>query len=262
MRKEQHPIESWPHREEVERWITALARVATRERDDRGLDETWSVTYEYGSLWANYSRLRVPVAGPHPDVADEAELFEVIDRWVAFELINRADQLIDRDREYIAWYRAQLPAQRALWEQAAERVFRDVEATTATRWEWELVLHEDEPDWPRRDPDDERQGVFVTAISSEMPEEPPRRPLLLPDLWLHDARGARVYLGEAADLDQAVNRLAGEVQELIIEELWRAWPRCPEHEHPLELDGPPATTWTCPTTGQAIAEVGELGARA
>ena len=55
--------------------------------------------------------------------------------------------------------------------------------------------------------------------------------------------------------------LLDQVQDHIIETEGAAWPRCPEHEHPLTLSaGEGRIAWKCSETGRLIASFGELGA--
>lgn len=262
---EEGPASAWSDPAEADRWTLALARIAERERSERGVDRPWSVTSGYGWLWANFAGMRVRIAGVGAEVSDEADLFELIDRWVAFELLDSEDSLLDRDREYMALWRSRLPDEKRIWEQAAETVFADVDPALNLHRSWEVVLQEDKLDvrWPR---DDERQGVWSKVTfhpSGWTPPEPSRRPLLLPHFDLNtDTCGTslfRPYMEEGiSGLAEAVATIAEWLQEDIIEHTWAAWPKCPEHEHPLVLAGRDGTTWTCPTTERPVAEVGRL----
>jgi hypothetical protein len=151
----------------------------------------------------------------------------------------------------------------ALWRQAAAVVFADVEATTDIRWTWQVTLHEDEEDWsPRRRESHEpgAQGIRITWRPTYW--EPPRRPLLVPELWL-EAHGNGTLLGVGYDLNEAVEFVAERVQDWIIDDTRHAWPECPRHQHPADLGNHGATpTWVCPLDNQLIAEVGKLGGAA
>jgi hypothetical protein len=260
------PTSAWPDPAEAARWVRALDRIAAQQRTERGVDKPTTITNGYGSLWANFGRLRIRVAGEHAEVRDEAELFEVIDRWIAFELLNSEDALLDRDREYMAQWRARLPAEQEDWEHAAERVFADLDPDITAQQNWRIVVEEDELDRPRRLPDDDCPGNYSAHVrypAGWQRTEPARRPLLLPRLALKtETSGTGLLQGisqeGAGSIDDAVAYLAGWLQEEIIDVTSTAWPKCPDHEHPLTLAGPNGTTWTCPATDLAVAEVGHL----
>jgi hypothetical protein len=260
------PASAWPDPAEAAEWVNALARIAVQQSTERGVDKPTSVTNGYGSLWANYGRRRIQVAGADAEVRDEAELFELIDRWIAFELLDSEDALLDRDREYVAQWRARLPTEQAVWERAAERVFSDLDPSLVAGQDWRIVVEEDELDRPRRLIDDDYQAsysVHVRYPAGWQRSKPVRRRLLLPRLALKTATsGTNLFRGirpeGASSIDDAVAYLAEWLQDEIIEDTSAAWPKCPDHEHPLTLAGPHSTTWTCPATDLAVAEVGHL----
>src|SRR3954447_5947906 len=123
--------------------MRALEAVAERQRLERGIDEPISLITSHGVLWANYGSLRIGAAGAHVDVESPEELFEEIDGWVAFERNGGVERLLARDLDHIEQWRGRLRAEQALWEEAARRVFRDVEATTNLRWHWRVIVHEE-----------------------------------------------------------------------------------------------------------------------
>ena len=157
---------------ERERWTAALADVAARLRAERGLQDRWSVTSEYGRLCANYGVLRVSVDGENPDVRDPAELLEDIDTWVAVEREGGPGRVLERDREFIASWRAQLPVAQRLWEEAARLVFADVEATTAVRMDWRVSVHEDEEVWTGP-PLGDSSGAYFSVLELRVDDGPP-----------------------------------------------------------------------------------------
>jgi hypothetical protein len=81
------------------------------------------------------------------------------------------------------------------------------------------------------------------------------------------AFGVHALIGDPEPVRVAA--VAGQVQDWVIEALWRrgestSWPECPEHpdSHPLEasvVDGRAA--WRCPKLGSVIADVGGLHTR-
>jgi hypothetical protein len=251
---------TWPNREEAERWAQALAVVANRERTDRGVVEEYSLSVTGGGLWATYGPRRIRVAGPHAEVGDADALFTLIDRWVAFERSpdQDPDQLLDRDRAYIDRRRAGLAVEQPVWEAAAKVVFRDVEATTGLPWRATVTVHTDEVAWPGPPPTEvPGPGVFVVSVRPPG-WWPPRRRLLLPQLWL-DFDGHAIFLPPGVTgVAAAVTYLADKVQEQVIEEIRTGWPVCPGHAHPMDPAGPAGASWVCPETGVVIAEIGTL----
>ncbi len=154
----------------------------------------------------------------------------------------------------------------AVWRQAGERVFADVHATTGLRWNWRVSVHEDEPDWGLLedqpwDEEDVGDGMWVKVkYRAEIHPpgwKPPRRPLAEPQLWFETDRGSTL-LPEGLTVEQATSHLADYVQELVIEDTWTAWPRCPHHDHPLDVGGPWAVSWVCSRSGDVVAEIGSL----
>jgi hypothetical protein len=84
-------------------------------------------------------------------------------------------------------------------------------------------------------------------------------------VWSPDGSGMGIWLTLAVSRAQQIARVADQVQEWAIGELWGSaptnWPPCPHHPttHPLEAevrDG--AAWWSCPKDGTAVAVVGTL----
>lgn len=257
------PDTEWSDAVEWQQWQRALDGVAERMRSERGISETASLSSHHAALWANFGDLRVRVAGPTAEVFDEAELFAVIDFWVAFERRGTPGVLLDRDQEVVAEWKARLPAEIELWRRATAVVFADVEATTDIRWAWKVTVHEDEDDWSNFPGEDQEQGLHGLSVTQRPSGwEPPRRSLLLPELWLEADKDATT-LGVGYDLNEAIGFVAGCVQDWVMDDIQRAWPQCPRHHHPADLhnlDAAPA--WVCPADGQLIADVGRLGGAA
>jgi hypothetical protein len=257
-------VTEWPDAVELERWQRALDEIAERIRRERGVSEVASLSSHHATLWVNFGDLRVRVAGGTAEVSDEAELFAVVDFWVAFERRGVPGPLLDRDLEVIAAWKARLPGALALWQQAAALVFADVEATTDIRWTWHVTLHEDDEDWSaiQRGVVHE-QGLHQLSVAEFPPGwTPPRRTLLLPELWLEADRDA-TSLSVEDDLNEAIGFAASCVQDWVMDDIQRAWPTCPRHQHPAELGNlRAAPTWVCPLDDQLIADVGKLGGAA
>ena len=179
-------------------------------------------------------RSPIPVAGPDAEVASAAELFEVINRWVALQRPDGPGAVLDRDRQFRTDHLAHLVSNRDLWNQAARLAFQDVHATTALDWSWEVIIHEGSSaaEFPRRGGDGLPWTEFaMTTIG----------------------RG----IGPAANLQEAVDEIADIVQDEVVEESLSAWPPCSRHGHPLK---PLNAVWTCPTDGNKVAAVGALAA--
>jgi hypothetical protein len=278
------PASSWRDPAEAAKWVRALDEVAERLRVDRGVSKRMTVTNGYGSLTAHFGRMAVSVAGADPDVRDEAQLFDYIDRYVAFQLLDSEDQLLDRDRTFMAQWRDQIAEDRRIWEQAAERVFADVDPTLGGFDNWRIELEEDRPvpfrfddDDPGSEDDDDYDPLLEHQTPNRsyfrvehrrtppdwQPPPPTRKRLLLPQLSIRtDECSTSLYRSintkGTVDLTESVAFLADWLQDDIIEHTETAWPTCPGHEHPLALGGPHDTTWTCPRTDREIAEVGHL----
>ncbi|MFI6759859.1 hypothetical protein ACIBF5_12060 [Micromonospora sp. NPDC050417] len=84
-------------------------------------------------------------------------------------------------------------------------------------------------------------------------------------LWSRDGSGAGVSVIVAQSAPDRVAHVADQVQEWVIEELWRRaptnWPVCPRHpdSHPLvaTVRGA-AAVWVCPVDEAVVAPVGAL----
>ena len=81
-----------------------------------------------------------------------------------------------------------------------------------------------------------------------------------PEIWLETPRTGR-SLPAMDDEDEATGYLAELVRDDVIEEVHGAWPECPQHAHPMEVDytdsGRPV--WSCPTLPDVTVAIGELG---
>ena len=63
-----------------------------------------------------------------------------------------------------------------------------------------------------------------------------------------------------AEVEEALATIADYLQEHVIDELFRAWPKCPDHEHPLSsavVDG--KAVWRCPAEVARVWPIGSLG---
>lgn len=88
---------------------------------------------------------------------------------------------------------------------------------------------------------------------------------------LHDTDGTAqgVFAMATESLPQRIASVADQLQEWVVEALWRAgrpatWPECPEHpnSHPLTAavkEG--RAVWICPSTGHLVNDIGRLRAR-
>ena len=133
-------------------------------------------------------------------------------------------------------------------------MFRDVEATTDRHLAWTVAVHEDELVGPGM-PDGAVGGIVVMGML-----QPERRPLDFPQVWL-ETRYTGWSLPEMTDVADATGYLADLVQEDVIEEVHGAWPQCPRHPHPLEVDSTDTgrAVWTCAKTPDVTVDIGELG---
>lgn len=68
-----------------------------------------------------------------------------------------------------------------------------------------------------------------------------------------------VRLDSDESLEQAVCELADELQDFAIDSTGQAWPKCPDHEHPLEAELITGqASWVCPQTSEALYPIGQL----
>jgi hypothetical protein len=87
-------------------------------------------------------------------------------------------------------------------------------------------------------------------------------------LWSPDGSGMGVAVSPHQSEAERLVEVADQVQEWVIEELWRKgsnWPQCPRHPttHPARprvgaVSGLPE--WTCPADDSRIADIGALNA--
>lgn len=255
MGADEHPASDWSDDAERQHWAEALQAVAERERFERGVDEPIRMTVGYGALWGYYGPIRIRMAGQFAELRDEAELFDQVDSWVAFERRAGPGTRLDRDREVMDAWRARLPSLRTLWHDAAERVLRDVAATTQIRWNWCISVHEDEERFP------EVPGGVTGMQIAVHPNSwaPDRRQLPFPQLWLECAGNWAIALPAPDGLADAIVHVADKVREEVMEELCTTWPPCPGHGHPLEIDASRGSvTWVCPSRADVGVEIGSL----
>jgi hypothetical protein len=85
---------------------------------------------------------------------------------------------------------------------------------------------------------------------------------------LHDTDGTAqgVSVNTLESLPERIASVADQVQEWVVEALWRAgrpatWPECPEHRnaHPLTAAvQKDRAVWICPKTSHPVSEIGQL----
>ncbi|GAB4079300.1 hypothetical protein GCU67_14665 [Modestobacter muralis] len=269
------PRPDWPDVTERDHWTAALADVAARIERDRGVADPWRLDVEHSLLWAQYGGTRIAVAGPDADVRSAEELFEQIDSWVAFERHAGPGQVLERDRQAVADWRAQLAVQQPRYQAATARVFLDIRATTTIDLGWRVAVHEEELDWAalRSQLPPELLGATEGTTGGiaghefvgpgPWPDGPPTRPVPFPQLYLEtrtaSGRGSDDVLDVATDLDDAVWEVAATVQDLVMEEVHGAWPACPGHWHPMQT-GPSSSgpVWRCPADERVAVPIGRL----
>ena len=73
-----------------------------------------------------------------------------------------------------------------------------------------------------------------------------------------------VVLGMSADSgDETISgilaHVADRLQDEIVDSLRIAWPRCPDHAHPLKAEERERVAiWVCPESGRRVADIGHL----
>ena len=250
----------WPDQEEWDHWEAALQAAAGQLQAERGVADPWSLTVEYGALWANYGALRERVAGAYADPMSPAQLFEEIDGWVAFDRPAGPGVRLERDREAMAAWRAQLPGLQRLWERAAPRVFQDVVAAAGREVPWRVVVRATETVWPERVLGQGVLGIELDVgedvVAHERELDFPVVQLELPHAWIH-----LIPPDDPDDVEGAVADLAASIQDEITMEVHGAWPKCLVHEHPMRpaSTGNGPATWECPTDDGVSVPIGPWG---
>jgi hypothetical protein len=143
-------LERWADLAEMARWTEALAGIAERERQERGVDEPVGVRVEDGDLLADYGPVKFLVATTWAidGLPEEGELFESIDEWIAFERPEGPGVLLLRDQAVIDAWLIDLGTAEAAWPTLIERVMHDVEATTNLRVSWHIDREDEEDVFP------------------------------------------------------------------------------------------------------------------
>ena len=84
-------------------------------------------------------------------------------------------------------------------------------------------------------------------------------------LWSSTGSGMGVQVSRLAPRSERIASVADQVQEFVIEELWRQaptnWPPCPRHPrtHPLKATAQDDTAvWVCPVDDSLVAVIGTL----
>lgn len=255
------PTPDWPDVTERDRWAAALADVARRMEQDRGVTEPWRLEVEHGRLVARFGGTSLVVAGPDPDVSDPAELFEAIDSWVAHERPGGPGRVLERDARRKAAWRSRVEAARLLWQAAIEPVLRDVRSTTSVLLDCRATVREDEVVWPGPSP-----GVGgVLGVEHPMGDpvwQPTTRPLDPPQLQIEilTADSSTMHgVPLVDDVHEAVPDVADRVQDLVIEQVRVAWPACPRHGHPMAPGSTGAgPVWRCPDDAEVSVPIGRL----
>jgi hypothetical protein len=237
-------------------WRAALDRVAHRIAQERGVRDDVDVSSAHEEiLWVRYGGLELRVDPHGAVVIDEADLFEQVDEWVAFDRPDGPGRVLQRDRDRVERYRQDLLVMRDRYHVAARLVFADVASSTTLNPRWEIVLHN-------------RPPLPYFPVSSPPGLHPPPPAQLteesrdqLPDpvLTLICAVGD-FDLHDDADTElRALFNMVDAVQDALIEEVHGAWPPCPAHGHPLEVeDGSDGVAvWACPR-GAPTVPVGQL----
>lgn len=110
----------------------------------------------------------------------------------------------------------------------------------------------------------ESAGIAVPRVAEADRVEDAEYPQVM--LWSSDGSGMGVIVSRAAPLSERVAAAADQVQEFVIEELWRLaastnWPPCPRHPstHPMRaMVLSEVAVWVCPVEDTRGAAVGTL----
>ena len=84
-------------------------------------------------------------------------------------------------------------------------------------------------------------------------------------LWSPTGSGMGVQVSRLAPMSERIASVADQVQEFVIEELWRRastnWPPCPRHPstHPMKaMAQDDAAVWVCPVDDSLMGLIGTL----
>ena len=109
----------------------------------------------------------------------------------------------------------------------------------------------------------ESSGIAAPRIEADGWWSDPDLPTVM--LWSPDGSGMGVNVFPPARMSERIASVADQVQEWVIEELWRQgptnWPRCPLHPstHPMKaLAQDDAAVWACPFDDTFVAVIGAL----
>lgn len=247
--------------DERARWVSALERIANRIRTERGVEEPVDARWQRGRLWGHYGDLQILLSGPPgPDepVTSEDALFRHVDAWVAFDRDDWLDahgrvqlgagRILDRDRDLVRAWRHRLPQLRDRYQLALELLLADVERTTDLRPFGQVTVNDDAAVKLR--PWDVSDDLPVEVRSHHSDAALEERPLEVPGLWFEFGDDTHVITHALPDADstaECVQVLAAHVTTWMVDMLFRAWPECPHHAHPLEIDaGSDPPQWICP----------------
>lgn len=109
----------------------------------------------------------------------------------------------------------------------------------------------------------ESSGIATPRIEVDGWWSDPDLPTVM--LWSPDGSGMGVNVFPPTRMSERIASVADQIQELVIEELWRRgptnWPRCPRHPstHPMKaLAQDDAAMWACPLDDTFVALIGAL----
>lgn len=152
---------------------------------------------------------------------------------------------------------ATLSVEQAVWQAAADLVYADVAATTSLRWKWKISKVDEVEATVQVD----TEPMSITGAQLQVRDigsTPPTQRLPAPELRFETEISYVRLQEKVLDLADAVEFLANAIQDMVIDQLQTAWPKCPGHTHPMTLGGRRRTSWACPDTGKVIADVGQL----
>lgn len=129
----------------------------------------------------------------------------------------------------------------------------DLESTTDTHAESAILRYDD---WIFESAQDPSSWLLGGSEEQGVDADPGD------ELWLACRFGSHTFAlhGERSIAEMAAE-VASQIQDDVIDELWKAWPRCPSHEHPMSptVEGSIAV-WMCPANDDVATPIGELGA--
>jgi hypothetical protein len=138
-------------------------------------------------------------------------------------------------------------------EAALDLVISDVESTTSVRERSTILRYDDWIFEDAQNPDSWLFGEGGAESDADADQDD--------ELALACRFGGRTFkLHGAQSIADIAFDIAHQVQDDVTDEIWRAWPVCPGHPHPMTPTVERETAmWACPAEAEIALPIGQLG---